>query len=140
MGGTPFHTFLMKSEWQTFYGDGALLYSSKSSTSPEKTVTLCLNENSIAMLSKSAFSRFFMLYIFVVIPLLLIQAQSTAPKNVVIVLVDDLGWKDLHYAGSSLYMTPHLDELAAQAFVFTQEYSAYSTCTSSRITLHNDIN
>ena len=122
----------MKSECQTFYGDSALLSPSISYTSPEKTVTLCPNENSIAMLSKSTLSRLFMLYILAVIPLLSIQAQSTAPKNVVIVLVDDLGWKDLGYAGSSLYTTPHLDELAAQATVFTQAYSAHPVCSPSR--------
>lgn len=53
-------------------------------------------------------------------------------KNVVVVLVDDLGWKDLGYAGSSLYYTPHLDELARHATVFTQAYSGHPVCSPSR--------
>jgi arylsulfatase A-like enzyme len=53
-------------------------------------------------------------------------------RNVVVVLVDDLGWKDLGYAGSSLYYTPHLDELARHATVFTQAYSGHPVCSPSR--------
>ncbi|MBY5958802.1 sulfatase [Membranicola marinus] len=53
-------------------------------------------------------------------------------KNVVVVLVDDLGWTDVGYAGSALYKTPHLDELASKATVFTQAYSAHPVCSPSR--------
>ncbi len=61
-----------------------------------------------------------------------VYSQSASEKNVVIVLVDDLGWKDLGYAGSVLYKTPHLDELAKEATVFTQAYSGHPVCSPSR--------
>src|SRR5690606_31689130 len=61
-----------------------------------------------------------------------VYSQSASEKNVVIVLVDDLGWKDLGYAGSSLYQTPHLDQLAQEATVFTQAYSGHPVCSPSR--------
>src|SRR5680860_167352 len=60
------------------------------------------------------------------------RSQSAETKNVVVVLVDDLGWKDLGYAGSSLYHTPHIDDLASKATVFTQAYSAHPVCSPSR--------
>ena len=52
--------------------------------------------------------------------------------NVVIVLVDDLGWKDLGHTGSPLYHTPNLDKLATEATVFTQAYSGHPVCSPSR--------
>lgn len=60
------------------------------------------------------------------------QSNSSNPLNVVIVLVDDLGWNDVGYAGSALYHTPHLDKLAEEATVFTQAYSGHPVCSPSR--------
>jgi len=39
-----------------------------------------------------------------------------APPNIIMILVDDLGWSDVGYAGApgKLYETPHLDKLAAR--------------------------
>lgn len=37
-----------------------------------------------------------------------------APPNIVLILVDDLGWMDLGCQGSDLFETPHLDKLAAE--------------------------
>ena len=48
---------------------------------------------------------------------------QTKPKNVVFILVDDLGWKDLACYGSSFYETPNIDKLAAQSNRFTNAYS-----------------
>ncbi|MCG8586773.1 MAG: sulfatase-like hydrolase/transferase, partial [Pirellulales bacterium] len=36
------------------------------------------------------------------------------PLNVVLVLVDDLGWTDLGCQGSKYYETPNIDRLAAE--------------------------
>ena len=41
--------------------------------------------------------------------------QPVAQKtNVVLILVDDLGWKDLACYGSDFYQTPHIDRLAKE--------------------------
>jgi arylsulfatase A len=59
---------------------------------------------------------------------------SAAPKppNVVLVLVDDLGWMDLGCQGSTFYETPHIDRLAAQGMRFTNGYAACAVCSPTR--------
>ncbi|MDX1639278.1 MAG: sulfatase [Balneolaceae bacterium] len=65
-------------------------------------------------------------------------AQSQAdlaesPKtNVLFILVDDLGWKDLGSYGSSFYDTPNIDRLAADAVRFTDTYAAHPVCSPTR--------
>lgn len=54
------------------------------------------------------------------------------PPNIVFVLIDDMGWKDMGCAGSKYYETPHLDQLAKDGMRFTQAYSACTVCSPSR--------
>jgi arylsulfatase A len=56
------------------------------------------------------------------------------PPNVVLILVDDLGWTDLGAYGSTFYETPNLDRLAAQGMRFTQAY-ANPVCSPTRAAL-----
>jgi arylsulfatase A-like enzyme len=53
-------------------------------------------------------------------------------KNVVILHVDDLGWRDLGCMGSPVYETPHIDALAESGIRFTSAYAAAPICTPSR--------
>ncbi len=57
---------------------------------------------------------------------------ATPRQNVVFVLVDDLGWKDLGYAGSTFYETPNIDSLSEASVRFTDAYSSGSVCSPSR--------
>lgn len=57
------------------------------------------------------------------------------PPNVIIVLVDDLGWRDLGCQGSQFYETPNLDRLAREGMRFTQAYSACTVCSPTRASL-----
>lgn len=60
-------------------------------------------------------------------------AAATAPKvNVIVVLVDDMGWKDLSCQGSDFYETPQIDRLAASGMRFTTAYSACTVCSPTR--------
>lgn len=52
--------------------------------------------------------------------------------NVVFILTDDQGWKDLSCTGSLYYRTPHIDRLAEDGVLFTQAYSAAPICSPSR--------
>jgi len=61
-----------------------------------------------------------------------VTAAADRPPNVVLVLVDDLGWKDLGCEGSRFYETPHVDALAAQGMRFTQAYAACAVCSPTR--------
>ncbi|MBD0831628.1 sulfatase [Aestuariibaculum sediminum] len=57
---------------------------------------------------------------------------SNTKPNVLFVLVDDLGWADLGYTGSTFYETPNIDKLAANGAVFTNAYAACPVCSPSR--------
>src|SRR5687767_8075515 len=52
--------------------------------------------------------------------------------NVILILADDLGWKDLACYGSELYETPNIDALARDGVKFTQAYSACTVCSPTR--------
>ena len=58
------------------------------------------------------------------------------PPNIVVILVDDLGWNDLSFGGGGVaggsVPTPHIDSLAAEGANFTWGYSANGTCAPSR--------
>ncbi len=55
--------------------------------------------------------------------------------NIVFVLIDDLGWRDLTCYGSTFYETPNLDRLAAQGMRFTDAYAACPVCSPTRASL-----
>ncbi|MFC2115293.1 sulfatase [Bacteroidota bacterium] len=67
--------------------------------------------------------------------ILMVFVSSCAPfqrPNIVFILVDDLGWKDLGCYGSGFYDTPNLDELAEHSIRFTNAYSASPVCSPTR--------
>ena len=52
--------------------------------------------------------------------------------NFVLVLMDDLGWKDLGVTGSLYHQTPNIDRIARAGAMFNQAYSAAPLCSPSR--------
>ena len=65
--------------------------------------------------------------------LVLVQSCFSAQPNVLIVLVDDMGFSDLGCYGSEI-ATPNMDKLAANGVRFTQFYNT-AKCHSSRVSL-----
>ncbi|HLT61640.1 MAG TPA: sulfatase-like hydrolase/transferase, partial [Microlunatus sp.] len=55
--------------------------------------------------------------------------------NLIMILVDDLGWADLSCYGSTFHETPHLDTLARSGTRFTEAYAAAPVCSPSRASL-----
>ena len=55
--------------------------------------------------------------------------------NVVLFLVDDLGWSDLGCYGSTFYDTPRIDQFAGDSVRFTQAYAACHVCSPTRASL-----
>jgi arylsulfatase A-like enzyme len=55
--------------------------------------------------------------------------------NVLFILADDLGWRDLGCYGRPDYATPVLDTLAARGLRFTQAYANSSSCSPTRVAL-----
>jgi arylsulfatase A-like enzyme len=55
--------------------------------------------------------------------------------NVVFVLVDDLGWRDLSGEGSTFYESPNIDRIGKEGMRFTQGYAACQVCSPSRASI-----
>ena len=58
----------------------------------------------------------------------------TAP-NIILMLIDDMGWKDLTCYGSSFYETPNIDRLAKEGTLFTDAYAACPVCSPTRASI-----
>ena len=61
-------------------------------------------------------------------------AKKSRP-NIIVILIDDLGWTDLGCYGSQFYETPNIDRLAAQGMRFTNGYAACTVCSPTRASL-----
>lgn len=62
-------------------------------------------------------------------------SDSAGPPNIVMILIDDLGWADLSCYGSSFYETPNLDRLAGQGMRFTDAYASCPVCSPTRASI-----
>ncbi len=60
------------------------------------------------------------------------QAAAAKPLNIVLFVIDDLGWRDLGCQGSRYYQTPHIDRLAGDGVRFTDAYAACAVCSPTR--------
>lgn len=68
----------------------------------------------------------------------LLAAEESRPHrkpNIVLILADDLGWRDLACYGSTFHETPHLDALARNGMKFTQAYASCAVCSPTRASL-----
>ena len=79
--------------------------------------------------------RFYLLLYLVIISCAKGVQQSPKKPNVLFILVDDLGWKDLGCYGSSFYETPNIDLLASQSYRFTNAYSSNPVCSPTRASI-----
>jgi arylsulfatase A-like enzyme len=52
--------------------------------------------------------------------------------NIIFILIDDLGWRDIGCYGSEFYETPNLDRLATEGMSFTDAYAACPVCSPTR--------
>ena len=70
------------------------------------------------------------------------QSASNAveqPPNVVLIVVDDLGFNDITFYGGGMgngsVPTPQIDSIAAQGIHFTEGYTGNASCAPSRAAL-----
>lgn len=61
-------------------------------------------------------------------------AQSSQP-NIIFILADDLGWKDLACYGNKFTETPNIDKLAEGGIRFTDAYAACPVCSPTRASI-----
>ncbi|HEX3723323.1 MAG TPA: sulfatase-like hydrolase/transferase, partial [Nitrolancea sp.] len=69
---------------------------------------------------------------FVCIALSAATALAADRPNIVLMLIDDMGWNDVGCSGSTFYQTPNINRLAADGMRFTQAYSACTVCSPTR--------
>ena len=78
-----------------------------------------------------------------VMPLLIFMAVLTVVgkpsiadrPNILLIFLDDFGWKDTGYMGSDFYETPNINSLAQLGMVFTDAYAGAANCAPSRACL-----
>lgn len=63
------------------------------------------------------------------------KTEEEKAPNVIMFLVDDLGWRDLACYGSEFYETPNVDLLATQGMRFTNAYAACHVCSPTRASI-----
>ncbi|XP_064390992.1 N-acetylgalactosamine-6-sulfatase-like [Halichondria panicea] len=75
---------------------------------------------------------------FIVIALFLTKAwtsEASSSKNIILMLMDDMGWGDLGAYGNPSKETPNLDQLASSGALLPNFYSANPLCSPSRAAL-----
>ncbi len=55
--------------------------------------------------------------------------------NIVFMLIDDMGWRDLGCYGSEFYESPNIDKLCEEGMKFTDAYAACPVCSPTRASL-----
>lgn len=75
------------------------------------------------------------LVVFLVSIIELGYTQQNSQFNIVFILADDLGWKDLSCYGNPFNETPNLDKLAQNGVRFTQAYAACPVCSPTRASI-----
>jgi arylsulfatase A-like enzyme len=98
------------------------------SVSPGATTSYRLKMKGIFVLKKLITA-----FVMVLWPVLLPTTSADERPNIILIMVDDLGFADLGCYGSEI-KTPRLDTLAANGLRFTQLYNT-AKCHSSRVSL-----
>jgi arylsulfatase A len=63
------------------------------------------------------------------------KSAASSPPNVIFILMDDMGWRDVGCTGSTVTPTPNIDRIAHEGIRFTQAYAACPVCSPTRISI-----
>lgn len=83
------------------------------------------------------------LYLIILLPIAIRAQQANknpSLPNIILIVADDLGWKDLEFMGSHYYSTPNLNKLARDGMYFTNGYASAANCAPSRACLMSGLN
>ena len=80
------------------------------------------------MFPRHSFMRF-VFALLAALPFCLAPAARAEKPNIVLILADDLGARDLACDGADLHETPVLDKLAREGVRFTQAYAPAPVCS-----------
>ncbi|MCD6051065.1 MAG: sulfatase [Verrucomicrobia bacterium] len=67
--------------------------------------------------------------------LMSVRAAEAPRPNIIFIMVDDMGWRELGCYGNTFNETPHLDQMAKAGMKFTQAYAAAPVCSPTRAAL-----
>ena len=73
--------------------------------------------------------------LFALVSLFISAASAAERPNIVVVLLDDMGWGDFSCFGNKDAQTPNVDRLAAEGIRFSQFYVNAPICSPSRTAL-----
>ena len=68
------------------------------------------------------------------------ELSSSNSPNIVLIFIDDMGWKDIGCYGNDIVETPRIDELASEGVRFTDFYAAGAVCSPTRCALQSGQN
>ena len=75
--------------------------------------------------------------VFLIATILSVPVTLSARPNVVLFLVDDLGWHDLGCYGETWIETPRIDEFAQSSVRFTNFYANGAVCSPTRAAIQS---
>jgi arylsulfatase A-like enzyme len=61
--------------------------------------------------------------------------QQQQKPNILFILIDDMGWRDIGCNGSTFYETPNIDSIAEEGMRFTDAYAACPVCSPTRASI-----
>ena len=92
-----------------------------------------MNRNRTGVFS---FVAFFLLLVLVVLSVSCTKNKDLEKPNIILILVDDMGWTDLGcYAGDDFHETPSIDRMASEGLRFTDGYAACAVCSPTRASI-----
>jgi arylsulfatase A len=63
------------------------------------------------------------------------SGENETTPNILLIVVDDLGYSDLHCYGGGIQETPHVDQLAEEGVRFINAYASSTVCSPTRASL-----
>ena len=81
------------------------------------------------------FAKLFCCALFLLVACIASDTHAAAEPNVIVVLIDDMGWGDFSCFGNSEATTPHIDRIASEGIRFEQFYVNAPICSPSRCAL-----
>lgn len=81
------------------------------------------------------FLKWFCVCVVIAIAFLSAHASAAGKPNIIFIMADDLGWKDVGYAGAEFFESPNIDAFARSGMRFDAAYSGGPNCAPTRACL-----
>jgi arylsulfatase A-like enzyme len=92
------------------------------------------NKRAMKSLS-SIFRRLSSAAALLLVPFVLTATAAARQPNIIFILMDDMGWRDVGFMGNEFVETPNLNRLAKEGLIFSQAYASAPNCAPTRACL-----